>query len=124
MLAFALAGGSAVAAGYRRPVDLKLLILATTGEESGLAALRSFLDYEGTPYDVVKVANGQPLPPLNDDRKGFYQGVILTLGDLGVCRPDCRTGSKPPRIAAWSSSIPPTPVTPACGRRDDPPRRA
>ncbi len=95
LLAFALAGGSAVAAGYRRPVDLKLLILATTGEESGLAALRSFLDCEGTPYDVVKVANGQPLPPLNDDRKGFYQGVILTLGDLGVCRPDCRSALDP-----------------------------
>ena len=67
----AVAASAAAAAGYRRPVDLKLLILATTGEEAGLAAMRSFLDHRGTPYDVVKLAAGEPLPPLQDSQRGF-----------------------------------------------------
>ncbi len=87
-----LFGATAFAAtGYRRAVDLKLLILATTGEESGLAALRSFLDYQGTPYDVAKLAAGDKLPPLQDGVRGLYQGVILTLGNLGYCNPGCRS---------------------------------
>ena len=77
--------------GYRRPVDLKLLILATDGEEAGLAALREYLDYAGTPYDILKLASGDKLPDLHDGRRGFYQGIILTLGNLGYCKPDCRS---------------------------------
>ena len=87
--------GAAMAAGYRRPVDLKLLILATTGDETGLSAMRSFLDYQGTPYDVIKLAAGQKLPALHDRNKGFYQGVILTLGNLGVCNPECKSALDP-----------------------------
>ena len=92
----AVAASAAAAAGYRRPVDLKLLILATTGEEAGLAAMRSFLDHRGTPYDVVKLAAGEPLPPLQDSQRGFYQGVILTLGNLGVCDPNCHSALDAP----------------------------
>src|SRR5258706_2572535 len=69
------------------PVDMKLLILATDGTEPGLAALQFFLDYLGTPYQVVLLANGQPLPPLDNGVKGFYQGIILTIGNLAVCNP-------------------------------------
>src|SRR5215475_12764504 len=53
------------------PVDMKLLILATDGTEPGLAALQFFLDYLGTPYQVVLLANGQPLPPLDNGIKGL-----------------------------------------------------
>jgi hypothetical protein len=87
--------GTALAAGYARPVDMKLLILATTGEETGLAALRSFLDYQGTPYEVAKLAAGDKLPRLHDGQKGFYQGVILTLGNLGYCNPECKSALDP-----------------------------
>jgi hypothetical protein len=89
-IAVVLAGPS-WSAGYRRPVNLKLLVLATTGEEAGLSAIRSFLEYQGTPYDVVKLAAGEPLPKLQDAERGLYQGVILTLGNLGVCDPGCRS---------------------------------
>jgi hypothetical protein len=69
---------------------MKLLILATDGTEPGLAALRSQLDHMGTPYDVILLAQGQPLPPLNSGSKGMYQGIILTLGNLGICDPNRR----------------------------------
>ena len=81
---------------YRKPVDLKLLILSTDGKEAGLAALREFLEYAGTPFEVVKLAAGEPLPPLSDgEAKGFYQGIILTLGNLGYCNPECRSALSP-----------------------------
>ncbi len=73
------------------PVDMKLLILATDGTEPGLAALQFFLDYLGTPYQVVLLANGQRLPPLDNGVKGFYQGIILTIGNLAVCNPACHS---------------------------------
>ena len=79
------------AGSYRKPVDLKLLVLATDGKEAGLAAMAEFLEYAGTQFDVVKLAEGEPLPPLGNNTKGFYQGVILTTGNLGVCKPDCRS---------------------------------
>ncbi len=91
--------GLSLATGYRRPVEMRLLILATTGEESWLAAMRSFLEYQGTPYDVVKLAAGQTLPRLDDGSKGFYQGVILTLGNLGYCNPECSSALDP---EGWS----------------------
>jgi len=73
------------------PVDMKLLILATDGTEPGLAALKYLLDYLGTPYQVVLLANGQTLPQLDNGIKGFYQGVILTSGNLGICNPACHS---------------------------------
>src|SRR5215472_4158102 len=73
------------------PVDMKLLILATDGTEPGLAALQFFLDYLGTPYQVMLLANSQPLPPLDNGIKGFYQGIILTIGNLAVCNPTCHS---------------------------------
>lgn len=74
-----------------KPLDMKLLILATDGTEPGLDALRSFLDHLGTPYEVVLLAKGQPLPVLDNGSKGFYQGIILTTGNLGICDPNCRS---------------------------------
>lgn len=37
------------------------------------------------------LANGQPLPQLDNGSKGFYQGIILTSGNLGICDPNCRS---------------------------------
>jgi hypothetical protein len=74
-----------------KPLGMKLLILATNGTEPGLAALRYLLDHLGTPYQVVLLAAGQPLPPLESNGKGLYQGIILTIGNLGICDPTCRS---------------------------------
>ena len=74
-----------------KPVDMKLLILATDGTEPGLAASQAFLDRLGTPYQVVLLAKGQSLPSLDNGTKGFYQGIILTTGNLGICDPTCRS---------------------------------
>lgn len=82
-------------AGYRKPIDLRLLILATDGKEAGLAALREFLEYSGTPFDIVRLAAGEPLPALTDGDRGRYQGVIVTLGNLGVCDPNCHSALNP-----------------------------
>ena len=74
-----------------KPVDMKLLILATDGTEPGLAALKYLLDHLGTPYRVVLLAAGQQLPALESNGKGLYQGIILTSGNLGICDPACRS---------------------------------
>lgn len=94
------AGLASAASGYLRPVDLKVLILATTGEEAGLAAVRSFLEYQGTPFEVARLAKGDKLPKLHDGKRGFYQGVILTLGNLGYCNPECKSALDPDGWAA------------------------
>lgn len=67
-------------------VDAKLLVLASDGNETDLGAIRSTLDYLGTPYEVwIATAHpGELLPTvLSSGLHGFYQGVILTTGDLG-----------------------------------------
>ena len=87
-------------AGSLRPLEMKLLVLSTDGAEPELAALKSFLDYQGTPYAVVRLALGESMPPLEDGNRGFYQGVILTTGNLGVCDPICRSALSP---AGWAT---------------------
>lgn len=65
--------------------DLRLLVVAATGEESTLPAIREQLDYLGTPY-TVHVAREDPgtLTPerLSDGCRGFYNGIILANGSL------------------------------------------
>ena len=76
-----------------KPLNMKLLILATDGSEPSLAAMETMLDRLGTPYQVVLLAGSspQPLPPLSNGTTGFYQGIILTTGNLGICDPTCRS---------------------------------
>ena len=83
-----------------KPLEMKLLILSTDGAEPELTALKTFLDYQGTPYEVVRLALGENLPPLEDGNRGFYQGVVLTTGNLGVCDPACRSALSP---AGWTT---------------------
>ncbi|MDP9440300.1 MAG: hypothetical protein M3P49_16440 [Actinomycetota bacterium] len=65
--------------------DLRVLVIAADGKEPTLPAIRQVLDYLGTPYTVY-VANQNPggLTPnkLSEGCRAFYQGVILTTGDL------------------------------------------
>ncbi len=91
---------SAAAARSLRPLEMKLLILSTDGAEPELTALKSFLDYQATPYEVARLALGENLPPLEDGNRGFYQGVVLTTGNLGLCDPTCRSALSP---AGWTT---------------------
>lgn len=66
-------------------VDLKVLVLASNGTEADLAAIQQVLDYLGTPYTVYIASqhpNGLTPDKLSDSCHGYYQGVILTNGQL------------------------------------------
>ncbi|MCC6588324.1 MAG: hypothetical protein IT168_16650 [Bryobacterales bacterium] len=76
---------------YRNPVELRLLVLAASGSEPSLAAIRSTLDLLGTPYDTVVLGKGDSLPNLEDNGVGRYQGIVLATGNLGICDPNCRS---------------------------------
>ncbi|HEU5226820.1 MAG TPA: hypothetical protein VFU49_03330 [Ktedonobacteraceae bacterium] len=67
-------------------IDLKVLIIATDGTEADLPAITQTLDYLGTPYTIylaAKTPNGLTPDKLSNGCHGFYQGVIVTTGDLG-----------------------------------------
>lgn len=63
---------------------MKLLLIAADGNETDYAALRAFLDEIGVPYDVL-LATRTPLTAgmlWDGVSRGYYQGVILTTGNL------------------------------------------
>ncbi len=63
---------------------MRLLLLAADGKETDYAGLRAFLDQLGIPYDVLLAAQ-TPLTPSrlwDGVSRGYYQGVILTTGNL------------------------------------------
>ncbi len=74
---------------------MKLLVISATGSEPSLAAIRSFLDHLGTPYDSVTLGPGQALPSLDDGATGNYQGIVLVTGNLGICDPACHSALSP-----------------------------
>lgn len=66
-------------------VDLKILVLASDGNEADLPAIRQVLDYLGTPYTVYIAAQtpgGLTPDKLSNGCHGYYQGIILTNGQL------------------------------------------
>jgi hypothetical protein len=68
-----------------RNIDLKVLVIATDGNEPTLPAILQALDYLGTPYTVyraVATPNGLTADKLASGCHGYYQGVILTNGYL------------------------------------------
>ena len=67
-------------------VDARLLLITTDGSSSTFAAIRSTLDYMGTPYDVLDATSGPTLTSasLADGTHGRYHGVLLDAGDLGA----------------------------------------
>lgn len=66
-------------------IDMRLLVIAADGNEPDLAVIRQTLDYLGTPYQVY-IATQSPgrLTPdvLSRGDHAFYQGIILTTGNL------------------------------------------
>jgi len=76
---------------WNEPVQLRMLVLAASGNEPSFAGVRTVLDQMGTPYDAVALGKGESLPPLEEDGVGRYQAIILSTGNLGICDPDCRS---------------------------------
>jgi hypothetical protein len=66
-------------------IDMKILVLASDGNEAVLPAIKEALQYLGTPY-TVHIATQRPygLIPgrLSSGSHGYYQGVILTNSNL------------------------------------------
>ena len=84
------------------PRDMKLLVIAADGTEPSYAAIRAILDQIGVPYDaVVLTQTGGALPPLNNMSKGFYQGIILSTGNLATCTTNPCTIALP--AAGWAA---------------------
>lgn len=87
-----------------QPVVLRLLVLTGNGTEPSFLAIQSFLNQIGIPHDDVILAppgsGAVALPALNDATKGFYQGIILATGNLGVCNAGGVCGSALPD-AGW-----------------------
>jgi len=67
-------------------VDARLLVIATNGISASVDAIRSTLDYLGTPYDLLDATTGPALTAasLADGNHGKYQGIILDAGGLEV----------------------------------------
>src|SRR5215471_12736621 len=65
----------------------------TTLDTAGLGLLTGIIHAVATPVDMklLILATGQPLPPLDNGIKGFYQGIIVTIGNLAVCNPTCHS---------------------------------
>jgi hypothetical protein len=66
-------------------IDLKILVIAADGNEADLPAIEQALDYLGTPYSVYIAAqtpNGLTPDKLANGCHGYYQGIILTDGEL------------------------------------------
>jgi hypothetical protein len=86
LAAFATGGADAADPPPGPRIDLKVLVLAATGDEPSFGAWQAALRREGVPFDAL-VADDQP--PLTDAtfadytaNRARYQGVILATGDL------------------------------------------
>ncbi len=67
------------------PVDLRVLVISADGTEANLPAIRQALDYLGTPYNVyiaLQTPGGLTPDMLFNGDHGFYEGIILTTGNL------------------------------------------
>ena len=79
-----------LAAALPRPVDMRLLVITVDGTEPSYQAIVTFLGQIGVPFQTV-FARTQTLPVLSDAVKGYYQGIVLVTGNLGLCDPTCRS---------------------------------
>ncbi|MGA8312365.1 MAG: choice-of-anchor D domain-containing protein [Terriglobales bacterium] len=64
-------------------IDMKVLVVNNSANNYlDFQAIQQILNYLGTPYDVVDVANGITAAMLSDGAcHGYYQGVIFAVGD-------------------------------------------
>ncbi|HUQ06317.1 MAG TPA: hypothetical protein VM261_27630 [Kofleriaceae bacterium] len=68
------------------PVEAKLLVIAATGTEAELEAIKSVLRHRGVPFDVL-IASSETLTTARlqtSSTHGCYQGIILTTSSLAV----------------------------------------
>ena len=66
-------------------LDLKVLVIASDGNEVDLPAIKQALNFQGTPYTIYIAAqtpNGLTPDKLSSGCHGYYNGVILTNGTL------------------------------------------
>jgi peptidoglycan/xylan/chitin deacetylase (PgdA/CDA1 family) len=65
--------------------DMKLLVISATAYDQDFPAITAFLDQIGVPYDTLIAVDTQLVPSMLWDGvgHGYYQGIILTSGDLG-----------------------------------------
>jgi hypothetical protein len=64
---------------------MKILVIAADGNEANLPAIKQALDYLGTPYTVymaTQTRGGLTPDKLGTGSHGYYQGIILTNGQL------------------------------------------
>jgi hypothetical protein len=70
---------------FKKPIDLKVLVIAADGLEPSMGAITNSLEFLGTPYDVVLAAKQKDWivrTNLTNETEGFYQAVLLTTGTL------------------------------------------
>src|SRR5262249_45035910 len=101
----ALDGVAAVVNHTTDPVDLKLLLIAVDGQETDYPAWQAFLKQLGIPFDTLIA----PQTTLTDGRlwdgvsHGFYQGIILTTGDLIYLNPSTHQYQTAFTTAEWNT---------------------
>src|SRR5437667_12800842 len=75
----------ALSHGVAPTIDMKILVIAADGNEANLPAIKQALDYLGTPYTVymaTQTPGGLTPDKLSAGSHGYYQGIILTNGQL------------------------------------------
>ena len=91
-------------------VDLKVLLVAATGNEPGFSAWKADLEREGVPYDTIVADNADGT--ITDARladyganRAYYQAVILATGDLEHAVTNGNTTTYPSALtdAEWAS---------------------
>src|SRR5436190_13399879 len=69
-----------------KPLRMKFLVISADGKEPTFEAAQKFLDQIGIPFDTVNLTStAGKLPALSDGTTGFYQGIVLSSGNLATC---------------------------------------
>jgi hypothetical protein len=88
-------------------IDARLLVITTDGSSPTFAAIRSTLDYLGTPYDVLDATSGPTLTAtfLADGTHGRYHGILLDAGDLGAGQGSAFTDDEWMALATYEATF-------------------
>src|SRR5690349_407973 len=68
------------------PLEARILVVAASGSEPELGAIRSVLDHRGVPHDdfIATQQSALTADRLRSGGRGLYQGIILTTSSLAV----------------------------------------
>ncbi len=93
-------------------IDMKILVIAADGNEASLPAIQQALDYLGTPYTVyvaTQTPGGLTSDKLGAGSHGYYQGIILTSGQLlyhnGSCYISAFTAQEWTNLRAYEAQM-------------------